>query len=126
MEADAAWFLRGVRSHQLKQLNIADISKANISTASNPAPASQRRKLIQYAVLIEHPKEGLILWECGSGENWPEVVGAPLNDIFARVDYKPEYELQAQVEATGHKIEDIKMVSTQKPSDGWLELKIIR
>ena len=32
------------------------------------------------------------------------------NDVFARVDYKPEYELQAQVEMTGHKLSDIKMV----------------
>lgn len=62
------------------------------------------------SVLIEHPEEGLILFETGSGKDYPEVWGAPLNDVFAQVDYNPEQELDAQIAATGHNIKDVKMV----------------
>jgi len=79
-------------------------------------------------VLIEHPTEGLILWETGSGHDYPKVCicetllrnviadsyhkvwGAPLNDIFAQIDYSEDQELDKQVEKTGHKISDIKAV----------------
>jgi len=80
------------------------------STASNPNPGVTRRQLVIISVLIEHPTEGLILFETGGGENYPEVWGAPLNDIFARVDYKPEHELTAQIKKTGHDIKDVKAV----------------
>jgi glyoxylase-like metal-dependent hydrolase (beta-lactamase superfamily II) len=69
-----------------------------------------RRKLIMLCILIEHPTEGLILYETGGGENYPEVWGAPTNDVFARVDYNPEQELAVQIKKTGHDIKDIKMV----------------
>jgi len=63
LEADAAWFKRG----------------GSTSTRSNPNPASERRSLKMYGILIEHPEEGLILWETGGGREYPEVVGAPIN-----------------------------------------------
>jgi len=61
-------------------------------------------------VLIEHPTEGLVLFETGSGKDYPEVWGPPLNDIFARVDYQPEHELDAAIAKTGHSVKDIKAV----------------
>lgn len=93
LEADAGWFKRA----------------GGTSTLSNPNPQTERRKLVMYSVLIDHPKEGLILWECGAGSDYPEVWGAPVNDIFAQVDYDPSQELKAAVEKTGHKVSDIKM-----------------
>lgn len=36
------------------------------STRDAPRP-NKRRKLPMYCVLIEHPHEGLILWETGAG-----------------------------------------------------------
>jgi glyoxylase-like metal-dependent hydrolase (beta-lactamase superfamily II) len=60
--------------------------------------------------LIEHPTEGLILFETGGGKDYPEVWGAPLNDIFARVDYSEDHELDAQIKKTGHDIKDVKAV----------------
>ncbi len=45
------------------------------STASNPDPGVTRRKGVIISVLIEHPTEGLILFETGGGENYPEVWG---------------------------------------------------
>lgn len=62
------------------------------------------------AFLIEHPTHGLILYETGAGDEYPEVVGPVVNDIFARVDYTPAMNLEAQIESTGHKLCDIKMV----------------
>ena len=57
LQADAGWFRRG----------------GNTSLMSNPkGPAEpERRDLIMYSVLIEHPTEGLILWETGCGKDYP-------------------------------------------------------
>ncbi|KAK6438049.1 hypothetical protein LTR95_005759 [Oleoguttula sp. CCFEE 5521] len=94
LEADDGFFLRG----------------GGTSTRSNPNPPHARRKLVVISVLIEHPTEGLILFETGTGKDYPEVWGAPLNDIFAQVDYNPEQELTAQIAKTGNDIKDIKAV----------------
>lgn len=64
----------------------------------------------RYCILIEHPHEGLILWETGCGKDYPEVWGPVVSDIFARIRYEPQHELRAAVEATGNKIEDIKKI----------------
>lgn len=57
LQADAGWFIRG----------------GNTSLMSNPMGPSkpERRDLIMYSVLIEHPTEGLILWETGCGKDYP-------------------------------------------------------
>jgi hypothetical protein len=69
---------------------------------------NKRRQLPMYCILIDHPHEGLILWETGCGKDYPTVWGPQVSDIFARVRYEEKHELKAQVEATGHKLEDIK------------------
>lgn len=66
--------------------------------------------MIVLSILIEHPTEGLIIFETGSGKDYPEVWGAPINDIFARVDYTEDQELDAAIAKTGNDIKDIKMV----------------
>jgi glyoxylase-like metal-dependent hydrolase (beta-lactamase superfamily II) len=71
---------------------------------------NKRRHMPMYCILIDHPHEGLILWETGSGKDYPEIWGPVVSDIFARVQYKPHHELRAAVEATGHRIEDIKKI----------------
>ena len=77
---------------------------------SNPNPDRERRKLVIICVLIEHPTEGLILFETGGGKDYPEIWGAPINDVFARVDYTEDDELAAQIKKTGHDIKDVKAV----------------
>ncbi|KAF2442278.1 Metallo-hydrolase/oxidoreductase [Karstenula rhodostoma CBS 690.94] len=94
LEADEGWFKRA----------------GNTSTLSNKNPENQRRKLIMLSILIEHPTDGLILYETGAGDNYPEVVGSPINDIFARVDHDKSMDLPAQIKKTGHDIKDIKAV----------------
>ena len=57
LEADNGFFIRG----------------GGTSTLSNPNPGSSRRKLVVISVLIEHPTEGLVLFETGCGKDYPEV-----------------------------------------------------
>lgn len=66
--------------------------------------------MVLISVLIDHPTEGLILFETGPGEAYPEVWGPPVNDIFARVDYSPDHELKAAIAKTGNDIKDVKAV----------------
>ena len=96
LEADEGFVMRG----------------GNTSTKSTEDKSfvNKRRRLPMYCVLIEHPHEGLILWETGSGVDYPTLWGPVVADVFSRIDYKPEHELKAAVEATGHKLEDIKKI----------------
>lgn len=71
---------------------------------------NKRRQMPMYCILIDHPHEGLILWETGSGKNYPSIWGPVVSDVFARVKYEPRHELRAAVEATGHKIENINKI----------------
>lgn len=82
----------------------------NASTASEPQPHHKRRKLIIATMLISHPTEGLILFETGAGKDYDRTWGAPINDLFARVDHTPEKDLVPAIRKTGHDIKDVKMV----------------
>lgn len=46
-----------------------------MSNPAGPNGKPQRRDLVMYVVLIDHPSEGLILWETGCGRDYPEVGG---------------------------------------------------
>ncbi|KAK8204747.1 beta-lactamase-like protein [Phyllosticta capitalensis] len=112
MEADEGWFKRG----------------GGTNTKSNPTAISNRRVLSIISVLIEHPTEGLILFETGAGKDYHNhwvnsdlqmmpldkmliiYQGAPLNDVFAQWNYRPDQELDVQIAKTGHNIKDIKAV----------------
>ena len=94
LEIDAAWFKRG----------------GSTSTLSNPNPVNERRKVSMYGLLIQHPEEGLILWETGGGRNYSEIAGAPVNDIFAQVDENPEEDLEKQIQKCGFELKDVKMI----------------
>ncbi|KAF2636084.1 Metallo-hydrolase/oxidoreductase [Massarina eburnea CBS 473.64] len=94
LECDDGWFKRA----------------ANASSASNKNPTNARRQLIMLACLIEHPTEGLILFETGAGDDYPDVVSPQISDVFARVEYNSTMDLGAQIAQTGHKVSDIKMV----------------
>ena len=63
-----------------------------------------------YCVLIDHPHEGVVLWETGSGVDYPEIWGPIQSDAFQRVKYEPRHELKAAIEATGHRLEDVKKI----------------
>lgn len=94
LECDEGFFLRA----------------GNTSTLSNPNPTNKRRRLAMLAFLIAHPTEGLILYETGGGNDYPALVGAPVQDVFSRVDYDASMDLDAAITKTGNRIEDVKMV----------------
>jgi glyoxylase-like metal-dependent hydrolase (beta-lactamase superfamily II) len=96
LEADEAFMIRGANTSLQ-------------STADQPF-VNKRREMPMYCVLIDHPHEGLILWETGSGKDYPTVWGPQLADVFSRVRYEEKHELDAQIEATGHKVEDVKKI----------------
>jgi hypothetical protein len=96
LEADEAFMIRGANT--------------SLGSTADKAFVNKRREMPMYCVLIEHPHEGLILWETGSGKDYPEVWGPQLADVFTRVRYEAKHELDAQIEATGHKVEDVKKI----------------
>ncbi|KAL4808092.1 Metallo-hydrolase/oxidoreductase [Aspergillus unguis] len=79
-------------------------------TTEGESFVNKRRRLPMYAVLIDHPHEGLILWETGAGDNYPTVSGPVVSDVFARVEYKDEHRLENAIKATGNRIEDVRKV----------------
>ncbi|KAI7759961.1 hypothetical protein LZL87_010383 [Fusarium oxysporum] len=62
------------------------------------------------SVVIEHPEDGLLLYETGAGKDYPEVWGPQLTDIFARGEHNEDLELDAAIKKTGHDIKDVKGV----------------
>ncbi len=84
----------------------------NTSTKSTERKSfpNKRRQMPMYCILIEHPHEGLILWETGCGKDYPEVWGPVISDVFSRVRYEPQHELRAAIEATGNRIEDVSKI----------------
>jgi len=96
LEADEGFVLRG--------------GNTSLNSTKDEAFVNKRRQMPMYCILIKHPHEGLILWETGSGKDYPEVWGPQVADVFSRVKYDPKHELDAAIEATGNKIEDIKKI----------------
>lgn len=96
LEADEGFVLRG--------------GNTSLKSTEDQAFKNKRRQMPMYCILIKHPHEGLILWETGCGKDYPEVWGPQVSDVFSRVRYEPKHELDAAIEATGNKIEDIKKI----------------
>jgi hypothetical protein len=94
LECDEAFVIRG--------------GNASLKSTEGKSFVNKRRELPMFCVLIDHPHEGVILYETGSGVEYPEVWGPQISDIFARVRYEPKHELKNAIEATGHKLEDVK------------------
>lgn len=96
LECDEGWVVRG--------------GNTSLKSTEKNSTVNKRRELPMYCILIEHPHEGLILWETGSGKDYPTAWGPEISDAFARVRYEPRHELDAAIRATGNKPEDIKKI----------------
>ncbi|KAJ5318135.1 hypothetical protein PENANT_c043G07542 [Penicillium antarcticum] len=94
LQADESWILRG----------------ANASSLSNQNPQNRRRDLALLSALIEYPGIGLILYETGCAEDLDVKWGAPLTDVFPRVEYSDNHRLPNAIKATGNDIKDVKAV----------------
>jgi glyoxylase-like metal-dependent hydrolase (beta-lactamase superfamily II) len=114
LAGDEGWNLRG----------------KNARTAVDTAPTHKWRVYKQMAILIEHPEEGLILYECGSGkgdggrmlslfscqrlmcltaEDYVKLWGA-MSDLFCRVNPDKAQELPDAIAKTGHDISEVRHV----------------
>ena len=96
LECDEAFIIRG--------------SNISLMSSVDKPFVNKRRQLPMYCILIEHPHEGLILYETGCGNDYPQVWGPVMADVFARARYDPKHELDAAIAATGNRIEDIKKI----------------
>jgi hypothetical protein len=85
-------------------------ANTSLGSTAGQSFSNKRRNLPVYCCLIDHPHEGLILWETGCGKNYPEVWGPQVADVFTRVKYEERHELRNAIAATGNKIEDIKKI----------------
>jgi len=94
LTVDEAWFIEG----------------ASVSTLSQPNPPSVRRRVKLIGALIEHPSEGVILFEAGPGANfrahWPEV----MHELFPMTSYSEANRLEAQLEKAGYRLKDVSAV----------------
>lgn len=93
-EGELGWFLRG----------------RNASSISVPRPEHERRRLQMFAMLIEHPDVGLILYDCGSAPDPAEVWGPGFTDSFPWVEYADENRLDRAIALTGNDIKDVKAI----------------
>lgn len=67
--------------------------------------------------MFSRPTEGLILFETGSGGDWPTAWGRPYYDPFAQIENTAEKEFPAAISKTGHLIKDVKKVILYHFSD---------
>lgn len=98
LEADTSFFFEG----------------ANVSLNSTKTipKLNERRNLQIYTVLIDHPINGLILYEVGPGKiGWEEKWGADVLDLYCRVNKDDEAQsLDVAIKNIGYDINDVKHI----------------
>ena len=67
LEADEGFVIRG--------------GNTSLKSTEDKPFVNKRRQLPMYCILIEHPVEGLILWETGCGKDYPTVVLMKLQEF---------------------------------------------
>ncbi|SCB47517.1 N-acyl homoserine lactonase family protein [Rhizobium multihospitium] len=93
-QGDVGWFLRG----------------RNSSTVSNPTPDHDRRRMMMFAMLIDHPDNGLVLYDCGSVPDPSTAWGPDFADGFPWIEYADEHRLDRAIALTGNSIDDVKAI----------------
>lgn len=83
---------------------------AGVSTHSDNAPESPRRDFQMVGALIEHPKNGLILYEAGPAPNWQELWPDPVKEVFGITRYTEENRLDNLLKAAGYTVNDVSAV----------------
>jgi glyoxylase-like metal-dependent hydrolase (beta-lactamase superfamily II) len=86
------------------------IQAAGVSTHSNVNPDSPRMEAPMTGALIEHPQEGVILWETGPAPNWEELWPAPVKEVFSITKYSDENRLDNILKKAGYTLKDVKAI----------------
>ena len=103
---------------KLRLLDFGDITAddawafegAGASTISSLKPDVLRRFFHMTGVLIEHPKEGLVLYDVGPAPNFRELWPEPVQEVFGITRYGVENRLDKQLEKVGYTLKDISAV----------------
>ncbi len=99
LEADLGFFFQGGNASLLSH------------KIEGTQPERERKQLIMYGVLIDHPSEGLIIWEVGPGKpGWEDRWAAGTYDAFCRVNPDTVQELDKAIADIGYDIKDIKHI----------------
>lgn len=83
---------------------------AGTSTISDPNPAVVRKEVKMMGGLIEHPDEGVILWDCGPVTAYKEVWPAPVQEVFGITTYSEENTLPNQLKKAGYSVSDVSAI----------------
>jgi glyoxylase-like metal-dependent hydrolase (beta-lactamase superfamily II) len=94
LTADQGWFIEG----------------AGTSLVSNQTPEVVRKNLKMIGVLVEHPKNGVILYELGPAPNYKDFWPEPLLDVFPISCCTEENHLDKQLEKAGYSIKDVSAI----------------
>jgi glyoxylase-like metal-dependent hydrolase (beta-lactamase superfamily II) len=86
------------------------LAGAGVSLASDPNPASPRRKVAIIAAVIEHPKVGPVLFDTGAAPNFKELWPPIVQELFAITRYEEENRLDVALQAAGYGLDDIKAI----------------
>lgn len=86
------------------------LAGAGVSTASEPTPASPRRRVAIIGALVEHPKIGPVLFDTGAAANFKELWPPVVQELFAITRYEDEHHLDVAVQAAGYGLEDIRAI----------------
>jgi glyoxylase-like metal-dependent hydrolase (beta-lactamase superfamily II) len=86
------------------------LAAAGVSTASEPAPASPRRRVAIIGSLIEHPKIGPVLFDTGAAPDFDELWPPMVRELFAITRDDDEQRLDVALQAAGFGLEDIRAI----------------
>jgi glyoxylase-like metal-dependent hydrolase (beta-lactamase superfamily II) len=86
------------------------LAAAGVSTISEPAPPSPRRRVAIIGALIEHPKIGPVLFDTGAPAAYRELWPPPVQELFAITAYEQEHHLDVALGAAGYGLEDVKAI----------------
>ncbi len=86
------------------------IEGSGVATRSEPKPISNRRNYQMIGALIEHPKNGLILYETGPAPNYRELWPEPVQEVFDITRYEEENRLDNQLKKAGYSVNDVSAI----------------
>ncbi len=86
------------------------IGGAGAATESNPSPQAVRRPLKIISTLIEHPKAGVLLYECGATPTFEQAWPKPVQEAFAIRGYSDSHRLDKLLNQAGYDVKDVKAI----------------
>jgi len=80
------------------------------ATLSETQPPHTLRPAAMQGVLIDHPKDGVILYEVGPAPNFKELWPEPVYQVFPITKYEEENRLDVILKKIGYSVEDVSAI----------------